>query len=303
GVHHDVSIQQQRCLQLSSPAIRLRDQVSVEEKPPTTIEEYGVLIRKEHAPHRCLHEVLIVRAHPTLRLEPLEMGHRGMVRRHLDLAVFETKHPARAMKFDVFRSGSQRVHQAEARQGIASRSSRPRPQCESTPRIDSTTIPTMSLVVCMRLPACKTRKPMPDSTAIISAATSSSSAVPAPSRRPAKIIGSAEGRITLRMTDQRRAPNATAARTSSGSAWRTPVNVLIAIGKKTPRAMTATLDGSPSPSQRMSSGSSAIFGTGNVAASTGVPTASAAAKKPTVTPTTTPAAAPRAKPSTRRCRL
>ena len=144
---------------------------------------------------------------------------------------------------------------------------------------------------------------MPDSTAIISAATSSSSAVPAPSRRPAKIIGSAEGRITLRMTDQRRAPNATAARTSSGSAWRTPVNVLIAIGKKTPRAMTATLDGSPSPSQRMSSGSSAIFGTGNVAASTGVPTASAAAKKPTVTPTTTPAAAPRAKPSTRRCRL
>ena len=59
---------------------------------------------------------------------------------------------------------------------------------------------------------------MPDSTAIISAATSNSNAVPAPRRSPAKIIGSAEGRMTLRMTDQRRAPKATAARTRSGSA-------------------------------------------------------------------------------------
>ena len=47
---------------------------------------------------------------------------------------------------------------------------------------------------------------MPDSTAIISAATSSSSAVPAPSRSPAKIIGSADGSMTLRITLQRRAP-------------------------------------------------------------------------------------------------
>src|SRR5436309_2114433 len=53
------------------------------------------------------------------------------------------------------------------------------------------------LVVCIRLPACRTRKPMPDSTAIISAATSKSSAVPAPRRSPAKIIGSAEGRDDL----------------------------------------------------------------------------------------------------------
>jgi hypothetical protein len=48
------------------------------------------------------------------------------------------------------------------------------------------------------------------STAIISAATRRRSAVPAPRRSPAKIMGSAEGRITLRMTLQRRAPKATA---------------------------------------------------------------------------------------------
>ena len=64
---------------------------------------------------------------------------------------------------------------------------------------------------------------MPESTAIISAATSSSSAVPAPSLSPAKTIGSADGRMTLRITLHRLAPNATAARTSSGSASRTPV--------------------------------------------------------------------------------
>src|SRR5688572_4197370 len=186
------------------------------------------------------------------------------------------------------------------RHGMASRSRRPSDQCETTPSSDSTTIPTMSFVVCIRLPAWSTRNPIPDSTAIISAATSSSSAVPAPSRSPAKIIGSADGSTTLRITDQRRAPKATAARTSSGSAWRTPVNVLMAIGKNTPSAITATFDGSPSPSQRMSSGSKAIFGIGNVAAMTGVPTASATAKKPTTTPTATPRAAPTAKPSSSR---
>ena len=41
-------------------------------------------------------------------------------------------------------------------------------------------------------------------------------------------MGSAEGSITLRMTLHRPAPKLTAARISSGSAWRTPVYVLIA---------------------------------------------------------------------------
>ena len=64
---------------------------------------------------------------------------------------------------------------------------------------------------------------MPELAAIISAATRSSSEVPAPSLRPAKIMGSAEGSITLRITLHRPAPKLTAARIRSGSAWRTPV--------------------------------------------------------------------------------
>ena len=57
------------------------------------------------------------------------------------------------------------------------------------------------------------------------------------------------------------------------------------------------------PSQRIRSGSSAIFGMGKVAAMSGWPTASAREKKPVKTPTATPAAAPAAKPSTSRRRL
>src|SRR5204863_316648 len=150
--------------------------------------------------------------------------------------------------------------------GSAARSSRTRTQCAATPSRESRTIPTMSFVVSMRFCAWRMRKPMPALAAIISAATSRRSAVPAPSLRPAKIIGSAEGSRTLRMRLTRPAPKLTAARIRSGSAVRTPVWVLIAIGKKTPSMITATFDASPIPSQRIRSGSSAIFGIGKVPA-------------------------------------
>ena len=57
------------------------------------------------------------------------------------------------------------------------------------------------------------------------------------------------------------------------------------------------------PSQRISSGSSAIFGTGKVAAMIGLPIASSTPKTPTARPTATPASAPRPKPSAIRSRL
>src|SRR5262245_51471322 len=115
-----------------------------------------------------------------------------------------------------------RAAHAVWRQGTASRSPLVSTQCERTPRAERQTMPTMSLVVSMMFPAWSTRKPMPESAAIISAATRRRSAVPAPSLSPAKIMGRAEGRITLRMTLPRPAPKATAARTRSGSASRTP---------------------------------------------------------------------------------
>src|SRR5256886_1694247 len=161
----------------------------------------------------------------------------------------------------------------------------------------------MSFVVSMRFCAWRMRKPMPALAAIISAATSRRSAVPAPSLRPAKIIGSAEGSRTFRMRLTRPAPKLAAARIRSGSAVRTPVWVLIAIGKKTPSMITATFDASPIPSQRIRSGSSAIFGIEKVAAISGLPTASATLQKPVTSPTETPPRAPSPKPRAMRRRL
>jgi hypothetical protein len=127
--------------------------------------------------------------------------------------------------------------------------------------------------------------------------------VPAPSLSPAKTIGSVEGTITFRITLQRPAPKATAARTRTGSTCRAPTYVFSARGKNTPRAITATFDGSPIPSQRIRSGSSAILGMGKVAAMRGVPTASATENTPTTIPTAIPAAPPRTKPRISRLRL
>src|SRR6266581_1651897 len=119
--------------------------------------------------------------------------------------------------------GSSASHRHQVwRHGTASRSQRVSTHCESTPSTDRQTMPTMSLVVSMMLPAWRTRKPMPESAAIISAATRRRRAVPAPNLSPAKIMGRADGRMTLRMTLHRPAPNAMAARTSRGSACLTP---------------------------------------------------------------------------------
>jgi hypothetical protein len=71
----------------------------------------------------------------------------------------------------------------------------------------------------------------------------------------------------------------------------------MAIGKKVPSAMVATLEASPMPSQRIRSGSSAIFGIGNSAEMNGTPAERPSDDRPISPPTATPKAAPTSQPS------
>src|SRR6267154_2998927 len=68
------------------------------------------------------------------------------------------------------------------------------------------------------------------------------------------------------------------------------------VGKKTPKAMVATLEGSPMPNHRIKSGSSAILGIGNSADTIGRPAARAAEKIPMARPAASPAAVPMIQP-------
>src|SRR6188474_904602 len=65
--------------------------------------------------------------------------------------------------------------------------------------------------------------------------------------------------------------------------------------------MVATLEGSPMPNHRISSGSRAILGIGNSADTTGRPPARAAEKMPMAVPTARPAAVPMIQPGMMRC--
>jgi hypothetical protein len=68
------------------------------------------------------------------------------------------------------------------------------------------------------------------------------------------------------------------------------------VGKNTLSAIVATFDPSPMPSHRIKSGSSAIFGIGNSAATSGRPTARETVNKPIMSPTATPNAVPMTQP-------
>ena len=74
----------------------------------------------------------------------------------------------------------------------------------------------------------------------------------------------------------------------------------MAIGENTPNAMVAYFDASPMPNQTMNSGSSAIFGIGNSAETSGSAVARASVDRPIARPTATPALAPSAQPTARR---
>ena len=76
----------------------------------------------------------------------------------------------------------------------------------------------------------------------------------------------------------------------------TPLNVEITVGKNTLKAIVATFEPSPIPSQRMRSGSSAIFGIGKSAATSGKPTARDTVKSPIMSPAPTPNSVPSTQP-------
>src|ERR1700674_5506725 len=69
------------------------------------------------------------------------------------------------------------------------------------------------------------------------------------------------------------------------------------VGKNTPSAMVTIFEVSPIPSQRMSSGKSAIFGIGNRADTIGKPAARANENRPTASPTEMPIAVPMTQPA------
>ena len=66
--------------------------------------------------------------------------------------------------------------------------------------------------------------------------------------------------------------------------------------KNTPSAMVAIFGSSPIPSQRINSGSSAIFGIGNSAEMKVMPTPRASVDSPIAKPTITPATVPSSQP-------
>ena len=68
------------------------------------------------------------------------------------------------------------------------------------------------------------------------------------------------------------------------------------VGKNTLSAIVATFEPSPMPSQRIKSGSSAIFGIGNSAATSGRPTARETVNRPIMSPTATPNSVPMTQP-------
>ena len=104
--------------------------------------------------------------------------------------------------------------------------------------------------------------------------------------------------MTLRMRLHRLAPKLTGRPDQQRVGVSHPGVGVDRHGKEHAERDDGHLDASPMPSHRISSGSSAIFGTGKVAAITGLPIASSTPKTPTARPTATPASAPSPKPST-----
>src|SRR5215213_1208035 len=158
--------------------------------------------------------------------------------------------------------------------------------------MDSTATPASSWSVCIRLPACMTKAPMPRSAPIISAATTSRSAIEAEIRKPDRMPGSAPGRSTLRTTSANGTPKLCAMRTRLRGTSSIAAKVATAIGKNTPSAIVATLEDSPMPSHRIRIGMIAIFGIGKRALTPGMPIERAIVERPIATPSATPPATP-----------
>ena len=101
---------------------------------------------------------------------------------------------------------------------------------------------------------------MPAVEAIISAEIATTNAKPIATRRPVKMSGSACGRRMRHSTWRRLAPSACALHTSTGGVAVTPWNVCTTTGNRLVRKTAAIAIKSPTPNQRMSNGTSAVFG-------------------------------------------
>ncbi len=133
---------------------------------------------------------------------------------------------------------------------------------------------------------------MPRSAPIISAATSSTMAIEAVTRKPLRIAGSAAGSTILRTMAARRRPKLWAMRISERGTLSTPPAVVITVGKNTPNASVAIFEPSPIPNQMMNSGTSAIFGIGNSAETTAIPGERSNDDSPTARPRAMPNTVP-----------
>ena len=116
--------------------------------------------------------------------------------------------------------------------------------------------------VCIRFPAVSRKAPMPNCAPIISAETTSKSAVAIEMRKPARMPGSEDGRMIFQMIPDIGMLKLWPMRMRLRGTESTPVKAAITVGKNTPEAMVVILGASPIPSHRMSSGKSAIFGMG-----------------------------------------
>ena len=81
-------------------------------------------------------------------------------------------------------------------------------------------------------------------------------------RTPAATCGSVAGSTTRHSSRRADVPRDRADHSSTGSMLRAPLKAAVTTGSRQPRAMTATLEKSPMPSQIMKSGISAGLGTG-----------------------------------------
>ncbi|MNR27017.1 hypothetical protein D3C85_1442670 [compost metagenome] len=102
-----------------------------------------------------------------------------------------------------------------------------------------------------------------------SAATSTMSDTAMAWRTPARMKGRAAGRITRNRVRTRPAPSAAAERRYTMFVSRTPMNVVIQMGKNAPHAISAIFGSSPMPNQSTARGTTASEGTERKPCSTG----------------------------------
>src|SRR5580704_13283314 len=119
-------------------------------------------------------------------------------------------------------------------------------------------------------------------------------------RNPLRIAGAAPGRMMARMMVPVDRPKLCPMRIRLRGTLSTPPIVATTVGKNTPRAIVTILEPSPMPNQMMNSGTRAIFGIGNSAATTAMTGERVTDHKPAAMPVATPKIVPATQPISRR---